>query len=178
VYDARSKMRALAAQIAHTFDQGTLGMSSGSETGKKRSIGDIRRAIDQAKGDDDLQAVGAMSPAELDASIRAEGGDPEAIGARGARLAEELLGRRKGLRSQAKAHGDVASALAKMKEAPRTPILPRADLLARIEAARSDARLRTPIAAAFRKRTAEESTDDELRGLLDEIEMLRKRDEA
>jgi len=149
---------------------------SGKE--QKRSAEDVLRAIDQIDADDDLAAIEAMAPADLDASIRASGGDPDAIGARGARLAEELLARRKRLRWQAKAHGDMASALAKMNEAPRTPKLPRGELLARVEAARDDARFRAPIAAAFRKRTADESTDEELRGLLDEIEMLRKLEES
>ena len=145
---------------------------------EKRTDEELLRAIQQAEADDDLAEIEALSPAELDARIRANGGDPEAIGARGARLAEELLARRKRLRWQAKAHGDVGSALAKMNEVARTPKLPRAELLARIEAARGDARFRGPIAASFRKRTAEESSDEELRGLLDEIEMLRKLEES
>jgi hypothetical protein len=147
-------------------------------TGKKRTDEELLAAIQQAEADDDLAEIEAMSPDELNASIRADGGDPEAIGARGAKLAEELLARRKRLRWQAKAHGDMGRAFAKMQEAPRTPALPRAELLARIEAARVDARFRGSIAAAFRKRTADESTDDELRGLLDEIEMLRKLEES
>ena len=149
-----------------------------SGTEKKRSPVDLLRAIDQAGADDDLAAIDAMTPDELDAKIRAGGGDPDAIGARGAKLAEQLLARRKRLRWQAKARAEMKSALAKMKEAPRTPVLPREELLAKIEAARTDGRFRAPIAAAFRKRTAEESTDEELRGLLDEIEMLRKLEES
>jgi hypothetical protein len=140
---------------------------------KKRSPAELLRAIQRTEEDDDLAEVAAMSASELDASIRAEGGDPKAIGERGARLAEELLARRKRLRWTAKARGNTESALAKMDAAPRTPKLPRAELLARIEAARSDGRFKAPLAAAFRKRTAEESTDEELRRLLDEIEMLR-----
>jgi hypothetical protein len=149
-----------------------------SSTDKKRPPAELLRAIDAIEADDDLAEVAAMTPAALDASIRAAGGDPEAIGARGARLAEELLARRKRLRWQAKARGDMTSALAKMSEAQRTPKLPRKELLDRIEAARADGRFRAPIAAAFRKRTAEESTDLELQGLLDEIEMLRKLEES
>ena len=51
------------------------------------------------------------------------GGDPEAIGRRGAALAEELLARRKRLDWQAKARGDMEAALAKMATAPKTPKL-------------------------------------------------------
>jgi hypothetical protein len=141
--------------------------------GKKRTHEDLLAAIEQAGADDDLTEIEAMSPAALDASIRADGGDPEGIAARGLRLVEELTERRKRLAWQAKARGDMQSAFAKMAEAPRTPALPRDELMKRINAARADARLHAPIAAAFRKRTAEESTDDELRRLLDEIEMLR-----
>ena len=151
---------------------------TGTGTGKKRSPEEILRAIEQTEADADLAEIAAMSPGELDAKIRAEGGDPVAIGERGARLAEELLARRKRLRWQAKAHGEMGRALAKMKEAPKTPKLPRAELLARIEAARTDLRFRAPVAAAFRKRTAEESSDEELARLLDEIEMLRKLEES
>jgi hypothetical protein len=144
-----------------------------SEGGKKRTDEELIAAIAQAEADDDLAEIEAMSPAELDASIRAGGGDPDAIAARGLRLVEELLERRQRLDWQAKARGNMESALAKMATAPKTPKLPRGDLLKRIDAARTDARFKAPIAAAFRKRTAEESTDDELRRLLDEIEMLR-----
>jgi hypothetical protein len=154
-------------------------MGKGNENErKKRSPEELLRAIAEAELDDDIAEIEAMTPAELDAKIRAEGGDPVAIGERGARLAEELLARRKRLQWQAKARGDMEAALAKMEAVPKTPKLPRGELIDRIEAARHDARLRAPIAAAFRKRTAEESTDDELRRLLDEIEMLRALDES
>jgi hypothetical protein len=140
---------------------------------KKRTDEELLAAIERAGADGDLAEIEAMSPAALDASIRADGGDPEGIAARGLRLVEELTLRRKRLAWQAKAHGDMHGALGKMAEAPKTPKLPRDELLKRVNAARADGRFHAPIAAAFRKRTAEESTDEELRGLLDEIEMLR-----
>jgi hypothetical protein len=146
--------------------------------GKKLTDEQLLAAIEQSEADDDLAEIEAMSPAELDASIRAEGGDPEGIRARGVRLIEELMERRQRLAWQAKARGDMEGAFAKMAEAPKTPKLPRPELLAKIEAARSDGRFKAPLAAAFRKRTAEESTDDELRRLLDEIEMLRMLEES
>jgi hypothetical protein len=140
---------------------------------KTRTDEELLDVIEQAEADADLAEIAAMTPAEVDAAIRAEGGDPDAIAARGLRLVEELMERRDRLQWQAKARGDMEAALAKMAQAPKTPKLPRAELLARLTAARSDARFNAPIAAAFRKRTAEESTDDEIRRLLDEIEMLR-----
>ena len=145
---------------------------------KKRSDEEVLDAIAQAEDDDALAEIEAMTPAALDASIREGGGDPDAIAARGVRLVEELMERRRRLEWQAKARGNLEASLAKMAEAPKTPKLPRHELLARITAARSDARWKAPIAAAFRKRTAEESTDDELRRLLDEIEMLRTLEES
>jgi hypothetical protein len=147
-------------------------------TGKKRPPEELLAAIDQAEADADLAEIEALSEDALDAQIRAAGGDPDAIGRRGAALAEELLARRKRLDWQAKARGDMQAALAKMATAPRTPKLPRADLLALIRAAQKDARFRSPITAAFRKRSAEECSDDELRRLLDEIAMLRKLEES
>jgi hypothetical protein len=146
--------------------------------GKKRTDEELLAAIARTEADDDLAEIAAMSPAEVDASIRANGGDAEGIRARGLRLVEELIERRQRLAWQAKARGDMETALAKMVEAPKTPKLPRPELLAKIAAARSDGRFKAPIAAAFRKRTAEESTDDELRRLLDEIEMLRMLEES
>jgi hypothetical protein len=146
---------------------------SGTGTGKKRSPEELLRAIDQGESDADLAAIEALSESALDAGIRAQGGDPDAIARRGAALAEELLARRKRLGWQVKARADMEAARAKMATAPKTPPLPRSELLDRIEAARNDARLRAPVTAAFRKRGAEECSDDELRSLLDEIEMLR-----
>jgi hypothetical protein len=142
-------------------------------SGKKRPDEDVLAAIDAAEADANLAEVAALSPEALDASIRANGGDPDAIAARGVQLVQELLERRQRLDWQAKARANMEDALAKMATAPKTPKLPRGELLKKIDAARTDARFKAPIAAAFRKRTADESTDDELRRLLDEIEMLR-----
>jgi hypothetical protein len=145
-------------------------MSTG---GKKRTDEELLEAIDQAAADDDLAEIAALTSEQVDATIRAQGGDPEAIGARGAQLARELLERRKRLAWQGEARRGLEAAQAKMAQAPRTPKLPRPELLARLAAAQKDARFSAPIAAAFRKRTAQESSDEELRRLLDEIEMLR-----
>jgi hypothetical protein len=69
----------------------------------------------------------------------------------------------------------LAKALARASSAPRTPRdLSRDALLARLEVARLDPRFAAPLAAAFRNRTAEASTDEELAALLDEIEQLKR----
>jgi hypothetical protein len=57
---------------------------------------------------------------------------------------------------------------------PRFTDLPREELLARIHAARADARFSAPVVTAFRKRREEEATDEELRAVLEEIEVLRR----
>ena len=52
--------------------------------------------------------------------------------------------------------------------------IPRTELVARLDVARRDPRFATPVAMMFRKKSAEESTDDELRAMLEEIEFLAK----
>jgi hypothetical protein len=58
-----------------------------------------------------------------------------------------------------------------------TERLPCAELLRRLDVARNDPRFATPVAAPFRQKTAEASTDEELQALLDQIELLRKLEE-
>ena len=59
-------------------------------------------------------------------------------------------------------------------EWPHLGALPRVDLLDLVRAARADARFMAPVVAAFRKRGEEEATDEELRAVLEEIEVLRR----
>jgi hypothetical protein len=124
--------------------------------------------------DDAADEVRAMSDEEVDAAIRAAGGDPEAIGERGAAIAASQLDRRERLGWQERAAEALARATAHAKRAPRTPRgLPREELLGRLAIARADARFAAPIAAAFRNRAAEVSSDEELAALLDEIAILK-----
>jgi hypothetical protein len=46
--------------------------------------------------------------------------------------------------------------------------------VARIDRARNDPRFTAPVAALFRSKTPEASTDEELQALLDQIELLAK----
>jgi len=147
------------------------GGGSGAGSGKKRSPEELLNAIEHAEADTDLAEIDALSKDDLDAQIRANGGDPDAIGRRGAALAEELLARRKRLSWQAEARAAMDAERAKMATAPKTPPLPREELLARFEAARNDPRF--PVGVHFRNRKSGELSDDELREILDEIEMLR-----
>ena len=64
---------------------------------------------------------------------------------------------------------------AKLRQGPR---LDRAQLLARLDAARKDPRFEEPVATLFQKKAPEASTDDELQALVDAIELLSKAGKA
>jgi len=136
------------------------------------------KAIQEMGVQDDMDEILAMSPEELDAEIRANGGDPEAIGAAGVALAKELDARNERLAW----HGDMHEKLAdfqKLADASRTKErLPRPELLRRLAAARKDPRFATPVAALFQKKTEEASTDEELQALLDQIDLLAELDKT
>jgi hypothetical protein len=128
---------------------------------------------DKLQADADLDRLKHLSSSDLDAEIRAAGGDPDAIGRRGAALATKHLPERTlDWKERAKARKDAMDR--SVGEWPQLAGLSRKDLLERLRAARIDARFSAPIVAAFRKRTEEESTDDELRAILEEIEVLRR----
>jgi hypothetical protein len=128
-----------------------------------------------AKNDDDMEEILRMTPEAIDAELREHGGDPAAIRARGDALAKELAAEhdrnawkydvRKKLDAVRAADADIA--------AKRVP-LPRAEILSRLDAARKSPRFAAPVAALFRDRKAEESTDEELQQLLEEVELLMK----
>jgi len=130
------------------------------------------RTLKEQEAQDDLDEILAMSDEELDSYINENGGDAKAIRARGAALAEELLAHRKD-----KAwHGEMQDELAdfqKKAEARRTTEkLPRAELLRRIEAVRSNPGSATRVATLFQNKTLAASTDEELRDLLEQMELL------
>jgi hypothetical protein len=145
---------------------------------KKRTDAELLDAIramdlDDA-ADDAAEAVRAMSDEEVSEAILAAGGDPEAIGERGADLAAFHLERRARLAWQERAAEALARATAHARSSPRTPRgLPRRELLDRLAKARTEPRFAAPIAAAFRNRAPEESSDEELAALLDEIAILK-----
>jgi len=134
------------------------------------------KAIKDAEIQDDVDEVLAMSDAELDAFISSHGGDPAKLRARGEALAKELDARTDRLAW----HGDMEQKLAEvraaataLRSAPREP-LSRRDLLDRLALARKDPRFDAPVAALFRSKTPEASTDEELQALLDQIALLAK----
>jgi hypothetical protein len=134
------------------------------------------KALKQAEIEDDVNEVLAMSDAELDGFISANGGNPAAIRASGASLAKELLERRE----RNAWHGTMDKKLSDFRDvadAARTKVkLPRLEILHRLEIARNDPRFAVPVGALFQKKTAEASTDEELQALLDQIELLAKLD--
>ncbi len=139
-------------------------------TKKPRTDAEI---LDQLQADAELERIKRLTPAEVSAEIRAAGGDPEAIGARGAALAARLLAER-GLDWKTRANARKGAMARSVGEWPSFKALSRTELLARIHTARADARFAAPVVAAFRKRGDEDVSDDELRALLEEIEVLRR----
>ena len=122
--------------------------------------------------DDAYDEVRAQTDAEIAQATIADGGDPAAIGARGAALASALLARRQRLAWQSDRRAELDAARDRIRGIGGGPKLPRAELIARIAAARNDARFGAVITAAFRKGGADAATDDEFAELLVEIEML------
>ena len=140
----------------------------------KRDGAALWRALREQKIEDDLGEIEAMTDAELDAYITANGGDPKAIREAGAEAAREGIARRERLAW----HGDMEKKLDAFRataEASRSKVkLPRTEILARLEVARKNPRFAAPVAMLFQKKTFEASTDEELQALLDQIELLAK----
>jgi hypothetical protein len=140
----------------------------------KRKDADVLRTIDDRALDDLSDEMESMSNEELEALIASEGGDAAGMRARGEAQGEKLLDRRARLAWTKAAQARIDRVQAMAKEPRVRENLPRAELLARIESARNHPKLAAPIAIAFRKRTADDSSDEELHALLEEIELLRK----
>jgi hypothetical protein len=142
---------------------------------RKRDGLELLRALEESEAMDDLEEIEALSDEELDARIRAAGGDPEAIRARGKAFAGAQL-----------AKSEASRVMLERLEAFRVeaarkrggPALPRAALLERLEQARRDPRFATPVAMLFRQKSAEASTDAELQALVESLELLSKLEEA
>jgi hypothetical protein len=139
-------------------------------TPKKRTDVELWDALEKMADDDELERVMNMTDAEVAEEIRANGGDPDAIGQRGQALANRLM--REQWQKAAKAKLEAARAVLDKPGPRKARGLSRDDLLKRIEIARSDPRLGGSIAVAFHKRTLDESSDAELEAMLDSIEDL------
>lgn len=111
--------------------------------------------------------------ADVQAEIRKAGGDPVAIGARGAALAKNLLDKRR-LSWQDRARERSAGWAQELSALSDIPRLSRKETIAHITALRSDPAL-APIVANFHKRKPEDSSDEELHQIRLEMEILRRR---
>jgi len=115
-----------------------------------------------------------VTPAEVDQDLRDAGGDPDAIGQRGAALVQALLEKRRlAWQDAAREKQEAFRARAAARKAAPRPRQTREEMLATINAYRGDSTIASALTVSFRKRKPEESSDDELAELLDEIELLR-----
>jgi hypothetical protein len=143
---------------------------------RKRTPEEELDAIRDAELDDLAAEIDAMTSAEADALLDANGGDAAGTRRRAGARMVEIQERQARLGDwQAEAQAKLAVARATFAAVRgRRPKLPRAELVARIEAAKNDPRYGQPIATFFRKRATSETSDEELEALLDEIEALRE----
>lgn len=116
-----------------------------------------------------------VSKVEVDQDLRDAGGDPGAIGKRGAALVQELLEKRR-LNWQAEARAKQAAFATRTAERRGAARARRSrhEMLAAINAYRADPAMGNAVSFSFRKRKPEESTEDELAELLDELELLHE----
>ena len=135
---------------------------------KQRSEEELVRALGDGLDDDVLSDDYAL--AEVEKELKEAGADPDELGRWGAALAGDLKKKRRlAWQEEAKKTRDAMQA----KLASRTPVaaLPRAELIARIEAARRDPRLQAPVAMAARN-LAGDVSDEELRQIVEDLEAL------
>jgi hypothetical protein len=144
----------------------------------KKHRADAWDAITRAAEDAEIARALAEPAEEVDAGLRAHGLDPARVRADGAALGARLLADRERLAWQVEA----AEALAK-DEARTSPArgryaaLDHDALLARLALAKSNPRLSAPVAFMFRNHTPEEATDEELRGMLEDLDALADPDD-
>jgi hypothetical protein len=139
----------------------------------KRTPEEVWKAITRQAEEDEIDRFLAMSDEEVDAELRAHGGDPAEIRRAGAKLAEKLAADRDRLAWQYEAAAGLAREQAKLEARPKKyDGVPRAKLEELLAAARKSPRFPQPIAVMFRNRKPEEASDDELRALLEEIDDL------
>jgi len=140
---------------------------------KKRSAKEVWEAIERAAEEDEMERVLAETPEEVDAGLRSHGLDPAKVRAKGKALAERLMADRERLAWQIEAAKAKArdEARAKVREAKYAG-LGRDELLARLAAAKANPRFSQPVAFMFRNHAPEEATEDQLRGMLADLDEL------
>jgi hypothetical protein len=113
-----------------------------------------------------------MPLAAVEGSLRAAGVDPDRLRDDGLQLATQLLERRR-LFWQEEARRRIANRAPLVARIAQLASMTKDDLLLRLGDLRGDPALGPSVAAAFRKRKPEESSAEELRELLQEVELLR-----
>ena len=142
----------------------------------KKDPAALWRTLKEQEIEDDIEEISLMSDEELDQYIASEGGDPAAIRARGKALGERLVAKQEAWKTETIEKLDALRAeAASLRQQPR---LSRAELLARLDAARNDPRFGEPVATLFQKKAPEASTDEELQALVDAIALLSKTGQA
>ena len=150
---------------------------------KKRSPAETWDAIMKGADDADADAgremdrILAMSDADLDRELAADGLDPAKVRVEGKAFADRLLGKRVAdtkLVDELRRERDRLLAIR-----ARRGKLDRSALLERIALAKTHPRLPAPLVAQFRNRGTEEATLEELESTLDALEgLLEHHDEA
>ena len=145
-------------------------------TKKKRSAEETWDAIVKAAEADEMQAILDATPEEIDASLRASGLDPKKVREDGAALAERLLADRARLSWQIEAREGMAKEQARVAAiAGRYAKLGRDELLALLASAKASPRFDQPASFMFRNHAPEEATDEQLRGMLEELDALAEK---
>lgn len=124
----------------------------------------------EALGDDPLDP--AIPREVLDRTVRSAGVDPDTLRTRGAELVSNLQEEhRLAWQAEARRRRDAMGHRAtKMTVSPGTP---RVEVLRRLNDLRLNPKFGAPVTTAFHKRKPEESSDEDLRMLLEDIEELR-----
>jgi hypothetical protein len=143
-----------------------------------RTARETWEALEKQSREDEIDRFLALTPAQVDARLRAAGQDPAAVRAEGEALAKQLRADRERLAWQAKAASGLAREQARVEaRSGKYADFSRVELLAHIAVARKNPRLAQPVAVMFRNRKPEEASEAELRDLLEEIEALADRSE-
>ncbi len=123
----------------------------GDRNRTKRTPSELVEAIHAMSLDDELERIATLSDADLDAEVRALGGDPAAIRGRGAAFAKTEIPAADALaKFQRDALERLTRALEAADKAPKTPALPRKELLAMVDRAMKRPSLAAPMSMAFK----------------------------
>lgn len=140
---------------------------------KPKNEDDALRLFTESLADDTL--TDRVSADEFDQDLRDAGGDPAAIGKRGAALVQALLEKRRlAWQDAARSKQETFRSRAAERGAAARPRRTREAKLSSINAYRADPAMGNAVTVSFRKRKPEESTDEELDEMLDELELLHE----